>query len=232
MKHQNFGCFSFLFNNLNTISVNLSLLLYNERKDISLGYVRSCGLIQHMAAGPGIIILANMDTFWTLLLTLLSATATSAVMWQQEKKDGKVIKFVPTQAEKNFLTKASWLGLEMKWHFSMRWPVYMCIGALSQITCPRCNSRVCEVVYHQVTIGNRWAVSVPVCLLNCLTDKKPSSETATNVLPHFMVRTEHIFSKGLRKYAIILNHSQENHKPLNKCLFRYGTQKCTPVDPH
>lgn len=37
-----------------------------------------------------------------------------------------------------------------------------------------------------------------------------------------MVSTEHIFSKGLRKYAIILNHSQENHKPLNKCLFGYG----------
>lgn len=68
-------------------------------------------------------------------------------------------------------------------------------------------------------------------LLNCLTDKKPSSEIATNVLPHFMVRTEHIFSKGLRKYAIILNHSQENHKPRNKCLLAFRAQKRAPVDP-
>lgn len=120
----------------------------------------------------------------------------------------------------------------MKWHFSARWPVCMCVGALSPNTCPRCNGGVCEAFYHQVTMGNRWVVSVPVCLWNRLTDQKPSSETATNVLPCFMVRTQHIFSKGLRKYAIILNHSQENHEPLNKCLFRYRTWKYRTVDPH
>ena len=103
-----------LFSNLNSISVNLSLLPYNERKGIRLGYVRSRGLIRHMATGPGIIILANMDTFWTLLLTPLSATATSAVLWQQEKKDGKAIKFAhASRRELSVQSQLAWLGNEM-----------------------------------------------------------------------------------------------------------------------
>lgn len=109
IKHKIFGCFSFLFNNLNSFSVNLSLLPYNERKYIWLGYVRSRGL-----AGPDSIILTNTDTFWTLLLTLLSATATSAVMWQQEKKDGKAITFAhASRKELSVQNQLAWLGNEM-----------------------------------------------------------------------------------------------------------------------
>lgn len=70
-------------------------------------------LIQHMAARPGIIISTNMDTFWTLLLTL-STTTTSAVMWQQGKKDEKVIKFAyASRKELSVQSQLAWLGNEM-----------------------------------------------------------------------------------------------------------------------
>lgn len=137
-------------------------------------------------------------------------------------------KVCPRKEKRTFCPKPA--GLAWEWNgILVRGDLFT--WALSQNTCPRCHNGVWDAVYHRIPTENRWAVSVPVCLLNCLTDKKPSSEIATNVLPHFMVRTEHIFSKGLRKYAIILNHSQENHKPRNKCLFRFRARKRTPVDP-
>jgi len=49
-----------------------------------------------------------------LLLTLLSATATSAVMWQQKKKDGKAIKFAhASRKELSVQSQLAWIGNEM-----------------------------------------------------------------------------------------------------------------------
>lgn len=67
-----------------------------------------------MAAGPGFIISTNVDTFWTLLLTLPSAATTSAVLWQQEKKDREVIKFAHvSRKELSVQSQLAWLGTEV-----------------------------------------------------------------------------------------------------------------------